>query len=209
MGEKTTSGGLDQVYELGSAQEARAFYDRWAGGYEAELTGAGYMTPRRCAEALAAHAAAPWAPLLEIGCGTGLGGLALQAAGFECIDGFDISEEMLRQAGDKGIYRTLGILDLSRPLDAIAEDAYQNAAAIGVLNPSFIPPTVIDEVVSKLPAGGCFVFSANDRAVADGSIMARVLEITEHGIADLMVKDYGTHIPDADLQGWVLVLKKR
>jgi predicted TPR repeat methyltransferase len=200
---------LDKVYALGSAEEAAEFYNRWASEYEDELTAGGYVTPLRCAAALAAHASLPWAPLLELGCGTGLGGLALRDAGFECIDGVDISPEMLAKAEAKGIYRSLAIVDLSGPLDAIADDGYQNAAAIGVLNPSLMPASLIDAVLGKLPAGGCFVLSLNDHALSEGSMQTRVLELTEYGVADLVYKEHGDHIPEIELQSTVFVLRKR
>ncbi len=201
--------GLKKVYDLASSEAASTFYDDWAGNYDAELTGSGYATPTRCATALAEHASLPWAPLIELGCGTGLGGQALGQAGFECIDGVDISTAMLAQAEAKGIYRSIGTLDLSQPFDDIAQDVYQNAAAIGVLNPAYMPPTVIDEVLSKLPAGGCFVFSINDHSLADGTFETRILEITEHMVADLVFKDHGAHVPGIDLESTVYVLKKR
>lgn len=201
--------GLDKVYSLGSAGDAESFYDNWADGYEAELAENGYITPQRCAEALAAHALQPAAPLAEFGCGTGLGGMALRAVGFTTLDGFDISQEMLTQAEEKSIYRSLEILDLSQPLEAIPSDKYQNAAAIGVLNPSFMPPTVLDDMLSKLPVGGCLVFSINDHAAKEGSMETRVLELTEYNVADLIYKDYGQHLPGVDLQSTVYVLKKR
>ena len=201
--------GLDKVYGLGTAADAETFYDGWADGYEAELAENGYVTPQRCAEALAAHASAPTAPLIEFGCGTGLGGLALQAAGFTSLDGFDISQEMLDRARQKNIYRSVDILDLSHPLEAIPSDHYQNAAAIGVLNPSFMPSTVLDDMLSKIPVGGCLVFSINDHAAKEGSMETRVLELTEYNVADLVFKDYGNHLPGVDLQSTVYVLKKR
>lgn len=201
--------GLDSVYKLNSAKDPQSFYDAWADGYEDELAANGYVTPQRCAEALAAHASSPWAPVAEFGCGTGLGGLALRAAGFDCLDGYDISTEMLARAEAKKIYRTLSVLDMSGPLSDVPEDTYQNAAAIGVFNPSLMPASVVDEILAKLPSGGCFVFSLNDHALRDGSFETRVLELTEHGIADLLVKDHGEHLPGIELQSTVYLLRKR
>lgn len=202
-------GGLGTVYGLDSAEAARDFYDGWAAGYENELSENGYVTPARCAEALAAHAAAPWAPVADFGCGTGLSGLALRAAGFECLDGFDISGEMLTRAEAKGTYRALEVLDLSRPLDAIAPDTYHNAAAIGAFNPSFMPASVLDEILARLPSGGCFVFSLNDHALAEGSFETRVLELTEYASVDLLVKEHGAHLPGIELESTVYLLRKR
>lgn len=200
--------GLNTVYELSTPDQARAFYDGWAARYDVELTDSGYITPKRCADALTAHAALPWAPLIEFGCGTGLGGEALRGAGFNCIDGTDIAEEMLAKARAKDIYRDLSVLDLTGPIP-IEPGAYQNAAAIGVINPAHMPATVLDEMISILPTGGCLVYSLNDKAAADRSVETRLFELVEHMVVDLVFKEHGPHIPEIDLFGTVHVVKKR
>ncbi len=57
---------LGDAYKLTNPAEAQDFYQGWAEGYEAEVALNEYITPQRCAEALARHAAAPWAPLRPI-----------------------------------------------------------------------------------------------------------------------------------------------
>ncbi len=107
---------LSGAYKITNPDEAQEFYQDWAEGYDAEVAENEYITPQRCAEALIRHAAAPWAPMMDLGCGTGISGLALKAAGFECIDGYDFSQAMLDKAAAKGLYRDLTIADLSKPL---------------------------------------------------------------------------------------------
>lgn len=204
-----TRKGLAAVRDLASTEEAADFYDRWAEHYEEELADGGYATPARAAALLAEHAQMPWAPVLEVGCGTGLGGLALRDAGFECIDGYDISAEMLARAREKEVYRHLDIADLSQPLDAVPDDTYQNAAAIGVFNPKFIAATVIDAILAKLPEGGCLVFSLNDHALADRSFANRVFELAEYHVVDLLAREHGAHIPGIGLESTIFVLRKR
>ncbi len=199
--------GLGDAYKLSNPDEAQEFYQGWAAGYDAEIASNEYISPKRCAEALIRHAAAPWAPMMDLGCGTGISGLALKAAGFECIDGFDFSPAMLDKAAGKGLYRTLAIADLSKPLE-IAEGAYQNAAAIGCITPEYMPATVLDEILSKLPQGGCLVFSVNDHSAADGSIVGRIMTLTDCGAAELVFREYGEHLPAIDLKSTVYVLKK-
>lgn len=201
-------GQLGGAYNLDGPEAARRFYDGWAETYDAEITENGYVTPRRCAEALARFAAAPWAPVMDLGCGTGISGLALREAGFECIDGYDVSEAMLARAEAKGVYRRLGIADLSKPLD-IPTDEYQNAAAIGTVNPNYMPVTVLDEILAKLPVGGCFVFSLNDSSAADGSVVGRLNTLIDTGVAELMFREHGEHLPGFEMKAWVFVLKKR
>jgi len=199
---------LSGAYKITNPDEAQEFYQGWAEGYDAEVAENEYITPQRCAEALIRHAAAPWAPIMDLGCGTGVSGLALKAAGFECIDGYDFSPAMLDKAAEKSLYRDLRIADLSKPLE-IAEGVYQNAAAIGCVTPECMPPTVLDEILSKLPQGGALAFSVNDRSAADGTITGRIMTLTDCGAADLVFKEYGEHLPGIGLKATVYVLKKR
>jgi predicted TPR repeat methyltransferase len=199
---------LATAYTVSTPQSAREFYEDWAEGYDDEITRNGYATPQRCAAALAAHAAFPWAPLMDMGCGTGISGLALRAAGFDCIDGYDFSQQMLDGAARKGIYRNLAIADMSKPL-TIEPGIYQNAAAIGCVSPEYMPPTVLDEMLSKLPTGGCLVFSVNDHSAVDGSIVGRINVLLDTCTADLVFKEYGEHLPGIGLKSTVYVLRKR
>ena len=199
---------LGGAYKLTSPDQAREFYQGWAEDYDAEIAVNEYITPRRCAEALIRHAAAPWAPMMDLGCGTGISGLALRVAGFECIDGYDFSQAMLDQAAPKEIYRNLAIADMSKPL-AIAGGVYQNAAAIGCITPEYMPATVLDEILSKLHQGGCLAFSVNDHSAADGTIVGRIMTLTDCCAAELVFKEYGEHLPGIDLKATVYVLRKR
>ena len=206
--ENTPSPGLGGAYALEGPEDASRFYDAWAEDYDADLAESGYATPRRCAEALAAHATLPWAPVMDLCCGTGLSGVALREAGFECVDGFDISEGMLEKAREKGVYRELAVADLSQPLD-IDSNIYQNAAAVGCISPEHMPPTVLDDILSKLPEGGCLVFSLNDRAAKDGTVVARLNDLIDTGAAELLFSEHGPHIPEIGLEATVYVIRKR
>ena len=200
--------GLKTVYTIKGPEEATDFYDRWAEAYDREVAENGYVTPQRCAEALAAHAGDKTAPLMDLACGTGLSGLAFRAAGFTCLDGYDISEGMLEKARATGAYRHLATADLSQPLE-IAEGAYTHAAIVGAMSPEYMPATVLDDVLSKLPSGGCFVFSVNDHAAQDGTIAGRIMELVDTGYAELLFSEYGDHLPSIGLRATVYVLRRR
>lgn len=199
---------LNTAYGLSGPDETRAFYQDWAEGYDDEIAENGYATPQRCAAALARCADNPWAPIMDLGCGTGISGLALKAAGFDCIDGFDFSQAMLDKAAPKGVYRSLAIADLSKPL-TMPEGVYQNAAAIGCITPEYMPATVLDQILSKLPPGGCLAFSVNDHSAQDGTILGRIMTLTDCGAAELVFKEYGDHLPGIGLKSTVFVLKKQ
>ncbi|MCL5778763.1 methyltransferase type 11 [Limibaculum sp. FT325] len=190
-----------------ASAEGRSFYDEQAAECADGPVAEGYETARRCAEALARFVADPTQPVAEIGCGAGLGGLALRAAGFDCIDGFDPSAEMLAGAADRQVYRHLARLDLSQPL-ALEPGAYANAVTIGAVNPAAMPPTVIDGMLALLPSGGCLAFSLDAEAAADGSIRGRVCDLTDTGAADLLLSERFEPEPAAGTVT-IYVLRKR
>ncbi|MBY8975745.1 methyltransferase domain-containing protein [Rhodobacteraceae bacterium NNCM2] len=205
--EKVTNG-LKGAYGMESPEQVQRFYSGWAEGYEDELAENGYITPERCAKALKETATLPDAPMMDLGCGTGLSGLALKAQGFTCIDGFDLSPGMLEKARAKtGLYRELSLCDMSQALE-MPEGVYQNAAAIGCITPDYMPVTVIDEILAKLPKGGCFVFSINDYSAQDGTIERHINEICDCWVAEMAFKEYGDHIPGTELGCTVYVLRK-
>ncbi len=88
----------------------RALFDGYAPGFDRALTeGLGYRAPELLLRAVqAAHAGEhmKFGSLLDLGCGTGLGGAAFRA----CCDwlvGVDLSPAMLAQARAKGLYDRL------------------------------------------------------------------------------------------------------
>ena len=200
---------LDTAYGLEDAAATRSFYDDWAASYDAEIAENGYATPRRCAEALGSHADNPAAPILDLGCGTGLSGIALRAAGFTTIDGADPSEKMLEAAkAREGVYRALHRIDPDRPLP-FAPGAYEHIVAAGVINPGHAPPETMDQALAILPAGGCLVFSLNDHALAEPEFPAAVERIATAELAEVVFRQHGPHLPGIGLEATVYVLRKR
>ena len=202
-------GFLEQAYGVEDSEATKRLYENWAETYDAEVRSYGYATPERCAEALAAHVEDRNAPLLDLGCGTGLSGEAFREAGFTTIDGTDFSQEMLDQARRKsGVYRKLTLGDLNNPIPA-EPDEYSNIAAVGVFSPSHAPADMIETVMALLPQGGCFVFSLNDHALADPSYKERIDDLVSRGKAELVFEEYGDHLPKAGIKSSVCVLRKR
>lgn len=198
---------FDRVYGLDDAEKTRAFYADWAQSYDDDLRAQGYATPRRTAEAMAQAVADRTAPLLDLGCGTGLSGEAFVAAGFTTIDGSDFSEEMLAAAATKGLYRKLSQGDLNRPIPAEAGE-YANIAAVGVFSPGHAPPEMTDAVVAVLPKGGCFGFSLNDHALKNPGYLQRIEALAQAGTVEIVSDEYGDHLPGIGLKSRIMVLRR-
>lgn len=198
---------LDDAYDLPDRQATAEFYAGWAASYDAEIADNGYATPARAAAALAAQSANLAAPVLDVGCGTGLSGLALTAAGFATVDGTDLSPEMLARAEARAVYRRLFPGDLADPLP-VGPGAYANAAAVGVLGPGHAPPATVDAVLAILPSGGCLALSLNDHALADPAFPGRIERLVADGAAELVFRQHGPHLPGIGLEATVFVLRK-
>ncbi|MCP4203607.1 MAG: hypothetical protein GY769_16935, partial [bacterium] len=78
-----------------SSAEVKKTYDDWAAGYDDSMAGWDYRAPNQAAAYLRAEMP-PASLILDAGCGTGLTGAALRAAGFTGpIDGIDKNEKLL------------------------------------------------------------------------------------------------------------------
>ncbi len=195
---------LDKVYTKLNSDETKAIYDAWADSYEAEIAANGYVTPRRCAEALAACVEDLSAPMLDFGCGTGLSGLALRLAGFSTIDGRDLSDGMIAQAKTKAVYRTLETIQADEPLP----EGYTAISAIGVIGLGGAPLNVLDRMIAALPSGGLAVFSFNDHTLSDPSYEGRVDRLIADGIVRERFREYGEHLPKKNMKSTVYVIEK-
>ena len=199
---------LDKAYAARDADATRALYDDWAASYEAETQENGYITPTRCAEALRSVGAGLDQPILDFGCGTGLSGMALRQAGFQTLDGLDLSVEMLAEARKKGVYRNLAQIDADAALP-INKGAYPVIAAIGVIGAGAAPISVLHTLMENLAPTGKLLFSFNDHALEDPVNKAGVAKWTEPGAAHLIFCEHGPHLPGIGLNSTVYILEKQ
>lgn len=198
---------LDKVYAARSPEETRALYDAWSASYDAEILENGYATPARAAQALAGAMADKGRPVLDFGCGTGISGQALRAAGFTVLDGMDLSAEMLKGAAAKGVYRALMQIGEGGGPPALPGD-YAAIAAIGVIGPGAAPLSVLGDLVAALAPGGLLVFSLNDHALEDAAFGHAVAELTGGGTMRQLSHDYGPHLPGRGLGSAIWVLER-
>jgi len=61
---------FDDVYKLTSLEQSAAHYAKFAEAYEEAMNSNGYITPKRCSEALAGAGADKTQPVLDVGCGS-------------------------------------------------------------------------------------------------------------------------------------------
>ena len=197
---------LKEVYS-GDTNDSREFYASWAATYDKEVQKNGYVTPKRIANALKDVVTDQSDFILDYGCGTSLSGFALQAVGFENINGLDVSQEMVSLAEKKSIYKNLKVFDPFTEIP-VQPDQYKIITAIGVIGAGAAPLQFFDSLFTLLPQNGLFAFSFNDHTLNDPSYEKKVESCLSKGHATMLHKSYGDHLPKANLKSNIYILKK-
>lgn len=185
--------------------ETIAVYADWAEDYDADVAARGYRTPDRLAAALSAYADKA-AHILDFGCGTGIGGAALRRAGFDQIDGTDVTVEMLEKATARGVYRKTWH---STPDDmGFAKGAYPVIVAVGVVSLGAAPPETLAPLIAKLASGGLLAMSYNDPTLADQTYLDALDGEVSSGRAEVIFREHGAHLDDVGMGSDVIILRR-
>lgn len=149
---------LEWICASADHDELSQNYDKWAETYEADIESAWKTVPPTAANMLAKYLPNKTAPLLDVGAGTGMMGVALSKLGFENISGFDISASMLAQAEQKGVYQSLVCCAIAdEKLDEL--DVFSGAIATGVFAERHAGAEDLKIIQNKLHPGSIFVFT--------------------------------------------------
>ena len=156
---------LENSYKLATPQDNAGYYDAFAPSYDSDFVARmGYQYPKAIAEAYHTLATPDDRPIADIGCGTGLVAAELGMPD-AAVDGFDISAEMLRIAGEKSLYRSLHQVDLTGPLDAFA-GLYGAVLSAGTFTHGHLGPAPLRALTQIAQPGGIFVIGVNQRHFA-------------------------------------------
>ncbi|MBV8167513.1 MAG: tetratricopeptide repeat protein [Alphaproteobacteria bacterium] len=145
-------------------------FDGYAARFENELVGnLHYRAPEILHALFIPHVAlGEKLDIVDLGCGTGLGGAAFRSLARR-LDGIDLSPKMIEQARARAIYDELTVGELVASLRALAPARYELALATDVLVYFGDLGPLLDAVKRVLRPGGRFLFSverdtANDHA---------------------------------------------
>ena len=213
---------LADAYALETPHDSRRLYARWAATYESEFVARNqYVIPDRVAEVFAevAGRAAEGVkgPVLDVGCGTGLVGMALvrDSAGEGVdwmIDGVDISPEMLAVAATKArpdgrpLYRHLIEADLTAPVD-IADGSYAGVLSAGTFTHGHLGPDALNALVRFGRPGALFAIGINAEHFAAMGFADRLAdELAALAIRDLEPRIVDMYVPGSEHYGATAVV---
>lgn len=178
---------LDDVYGAKSPDEARAIYDKWSSGYDADCLSRGFRLPALGAGLLARYLGATDGPVLDACCGTGLVGETLRLLGYDRIAGCDLSPEMLAFAAKTGAYERLEEADTSVGLP-FADKAFAGFVCVGAFGPGHAPPVTLEHLARVTKPGGIGVFNLLDRTF-EAQGFAPVLErLADSGVWEVIFR---------------------
>jgi SAM-dependent methyltransferase len=172
----------------GSSGESAAIYRQWANDYDDDVFGVmGFTGSARIADLLAHHTVDRSLPVLDIGCGTGAVGRRLAEHGFTCLDGVDISPEMLALAAAKRCYRRLDIVDLTIGGD-LPEGGYAASVSAGTFTSGHVGAEHLGPIVDVLAPGAVVawvvalaVWPSFERALGELTIVSAEAEAVRAG----------------------------
>lgn len=201
---------LTRLYDIESVDDCRSIYDDWATTYDADLYGPAqdYVAPNLVTQALLAAKGDLSGRILDAGCGSGLSGVSLAEAGAKDIDGIDLSPGMLKIAEPKGVYRSLAVADLSKPIDK-PDGEYDAVTCVGTWTHGHVGPIPsLKEFVRVTKKGGVIAGTVLDDAWSAGGYEAEVDRLKSEGLIDVMSAEKAPYRRAAGVSARILVVRK-
>lgn len=156
--------GLDDAYSVETPDDSRRLYDRWASSYDRSFIEAnGYVYHENVVGVFLDAGGSAGGAVLDVGCGTGIVGVALGDIGEATVDGIDISSAMLAVAAEKRTvygapaYRNLIEADLTATVP-IEDDTYAGIISTGTFTHGHLAPDALGELLRiAIPSAVCAI----------------------------------------------------
>ena len=152
---------LQNAYDLKSPDDNIELYSAWAGTYDNDfIQDMQYKLHFAVAEEFVLNGGNGL--ILDVGAGTGALAQALLQKGKFSIEATDISEEMLKVADSKNIYKRSFISDLTKEIP-VDNDFYDGVISSGTFTHGHVGPAAIHELVRVTKPGGLITISVNEQ----------------------------------------------
>jgi predicted TPR repeat methyltransferase len=199
---------VDAAYNLDDEADMVDFYRKWAADYDHQmLDELGYTSPTKIAQLLNEHLPNTESTVFDIGCGTGLTCLFLAEKGYTNLDGIDLSPDMIRVAGERGIYRELLVGDVNQALER-DDESYDAVISSGTSTHGHVGPQPLDEIFRILRPDGILACTVHQDLWTSMGFEAKFDALVEQGIAIHLSSQLDSYYKDAPVEGWFCVYRK-
>ena len=189
------------------SEETAAYYDAWADNYDETLAQWNYQSPAIVASMLKREVP-PDDRVLDAGCGTGLSGRALHAAGFRRLTGIDISQASLDVAALTGVYERLQQVNMQQLPLPLQSAEFAAAQCVGVL--TYVPDTsaILREFCRVVRPGGLIAFTQREDLFNERNVAGALRTLEDDGLLTrLSVSEPQAYLPgNADYADEVKVI---
>lgn len=206
MTNSPTNKHLQKAFSIQNQEECRQLYREWAQTYDDTMTNElHYIAPITLASLLSPHLQDKSAPVMDLGCGTGLVGFALSKHGHSHIDGIDFSEEMIRKAKTKHCYQKLYQEDLTSRT-CISDQTYHAAICAGLFTYGHLDASCLDECLRMVRIGGYFASAIRLQIWESMGFKQRFSEWEADGVITLIHKDMRENYENAEAKDGVYTI---
>ena len=205
---KGPSAFVDEAYHLEDEAGMVEFYRKWAEDYDHQmLDELGYVSPAMLAAQLREYLPDTAAEIFDIGCGTGLTCKPLAEWGYANLDGIDLSPDMVRVAGQRGIYRELLVGDVNQQLER--DDAsYDGVISTGTFTHGHVGPGPLAEIFRILKPGGILACTVHGDLWESMGFEAAFEALVEQGAAECLSQQLDRYYRDGEPEGWFCIYRK-
>ena len=184
------------------------FYRKWAADYDHQmLEELGYTSPTKIAQQLSQQVPDTQAAVFDIGCGTGLTCAFLADKGYTNLDGIDLSPDMVRVAGERGIYRELLVGDVNQALER-DDESYDAVISSGTFTHGHVGPAPLDEIFRILKPGGILACTVHQDLWTSMGFEAKFAALVAQGVASRVSCRMDSYYKNGPDEGWFCVYLK-
>ena len=199
---------VQAAYSLEDESSMIDFYQKWAADYDHQmLDELGYTSPTKIAQQLGEHLPDTSSTIFDIGCGTGLTCVFLADKGYTNLDGIDLSPDMVRVAGERGIYRELLVGDVNLPLER-DDESYDAVISSGTFTHGHVGPEPLNEIFRILKSGGILACTVHLDLWTSMGFEAKLQSLVRSGTASQISSHKGSYYRDGPEEGWFCVYRK-
>ena len=199
---------VSEAYQLGDQAGTVDFYKKWADEYDHQmLDELEYVAPLGIGRLLREYLPDTESEIFDVGCGTGLTCRLFADNGYRALDGIDLSPDMVRVAGEQGIYRELIVGDVNEPIDRLSS-SYDGVISSGTFTHGHVGPEPLDDIFRILRTGGILACTVHKDLWESRGFEQKFASLVSDGKARCLQLKKDKYYETDNIDGWFCVYQK-